>query len=100
MAIVFGQVLKGGIPVSSLQVRLCREFVDGPLSIFGVCGTGIKYQDGTDSYGFFIFSKVEPGAYEVLVILLPNSRIAYQRLTLDIQAGETQNLGSFDIDIP
>ena len=83
-----------------MQVRLCSEIVDGPASIFGVCGTGVKYQDGTDSYGFFIFSKVEPGAYKVLVILLPNSRIAYQRLTLDIQAGQIQNLGTFEIDTP
>lgn len=93
-AIVIGQVLKGGIPASNMQVRLCSVFSNSP---FGVCGGGVKYQATTDKNGFFIFSKVEPGSYEVFVVLLPNSRIIYWTFNIAIKSDETQNFGTFDI---
>jgi len=91
--VVFGQVLKGGLPASNMRVQFCSEYFDTP---YGVC-SGVKYQATTDNNGFFIFNKVEPGGYEVFVVLLPGMRITYWTFNMDITAGETQNFGAFDI---
>lgn len=93
-AVVIGQVLNDGIPASNMRVQLCSVFSFSP---FGVCGSGAKYEGATNNDGFFIFSKVAPGSYEVLVVLLPNSMITYWTFNIDIKVGETENIGSFDI---
>lgn len=92
--VVIGQVLNGGIPASNMRVQLCSIFSFSP---FGVCGSGAKYEGATNNDGFFIFSKVTPGGYEVLVVLLPNSMITYWTFNIDIKAGQTENIGTFDI---
>ena len=92
--VVIGQVLNGGIPASNMRVQLCSIFSFSP---FGVCGSGAKYEGLTNADGFFIFSKVAPGGYEVFVVLLPNSMITYWTFNLDIKPGETKNIGVFDI---
>jgi hypothetical protein len=89
-AIVFGQLLDGGAPASNMRVQLCSIFADSP---YGVCGSGAKYEDATDDKGFFVFDKVEPGTYEVFVVLLPGMRIRYWTFSIDIKAGETQDFG-------
>jgi len=92
-AIIFGQVLQGGTPVSLRQVRLCSKFDRTP---FGICGTGSKYQDFTDTNGFFVLN-VKPGGYEVLVVDLQGSQIMYWQFNIAISAGETLNFGTFDL---
>ena len=92
--IIFGQILKGGIPASSMPVQLCSIYRSSP---YGVCGSEKKYKAITDNNGFFIFSKVEPGSYEVFVVLLQNSRIIYWTFNIAIKSDETQNFGTFDI---
>ena len=89
-AIVFGQLLDGGSPASNMRVQLCGVFANSP---YGVCGSGAKYEDSTDDNGFFVFSKVEPGTYEVFVVLLPGMRVRYWTFSIAIKAGETQNFG-------
>jgi hypothetical protein len=94
-AIVFGQLLKSGIPASTMPVQLCSTYAS---SIYGVCGSGEKYKVITDADGFFIFEKVKPGEYQVLVVLLPNSSVIYWKINIDIKAGETQDWGAFDME--
>jgi hypothetical protein len=93
MAIVFGQILKEGTPAPNMRVQFCSTYIDTP---YGVC-SDVKYQDTTDDNGFFIFSKVEPRRYEVFVVLLPGMRINYWTFNIYIKAGETKDLGAFDI---
>lgn len=93
--IVFGQIRKGALLGSNMPVQLCSEYVS---SIYGVCGSGKKYKVIADNEGFFIFDKVEPGRYKVLVVLLPDSRVIYWKINVDIKAGETQNWGVFDME--
>lgn len=94
-AVVFGQILNGGLPASGVRVQLCKIYSKSP---FGVCGSGVKYEDATDNNGFFIFSKVAPDRYEVFVILLPGMRVRYWTFNININAGDTQNLGAFKMD--
>jgi len=91
--VVFGQVLKGGIPASNMEVRLCGGFVK---TDYGVCDEE-EYKSATDNNGFFIFSKVKPRKYEVFVVLLPGMRIAYWTFDIYIKVGETRNLGVLDM---
>jgi len=91
--VVFGQILKGGMPASNIRVQFCSEYVDSP---YGVC-SGVKYQGTTDNNGFFIFGKVEPSSYEVFVVLLPGMKIRYWTFKTYIEAGEINNFGSFDM---
>lgn len=94
-AIVFGQLLKSGIPAANMPVQLCSTYAS---SIYGVCGSGDKYKVITDADGFFIFEKVKPGEYQVLVVLLPNSSVIYWEINIDIKAGETQDWGAFEME--
>jgi hypothetical protein len=94
-AIVFGQLLKSGTPASNMPVQLCSTYAS---SIYGVCGSGEKYKVITDDEGFFIFGKVKPGEYQVLVVLLPNSSVIYWKINIDIKADETQDWGAFDME--
>ena len=93
--IVFGQILKGGLPAPSMSVQLCSTYRRSPS---GVCGSGEKYKTVTDNNGFFILSKVNPGNYQLLVVLLPGMQVIYWNINIDIKAGETQNFGAFDLE--
>ena len=93
MGVVFGQVLKGGMPASNMRVQFCNQYVN---SDYGVCSGG-KYQGTTDANGYFIFNKVDPTSYEVFVVLLPGMRITYWTFDLNVKAGETLNLGAFEM---
>lgn len=95
MGIVFGQLLKGGIAAPNMPVQLCATYAS---SIYGVCGSGEKYKVISDDKGFFVFDKVAPGTYEVVVVLLPNSQVIYWKINIDVKAGESQNWGAFDMD--
>lgn len=92
--IVVGQVLKGGMPAPKMRVQLCDIYLK---TIYGVCGSGVKYEGVTDDNGFFIFSKVEPETYEVFVVLLPGMRITYWTTNINIKAGEIKNIGAFNL---
>jgi hypothetical protein len=88
-------LLKGGIAAPNMPVQLCATYAS---SIYGVCGSGEKYKVISDDKGFFVFDKVEPGTYEVVVVLLPNSQVIYWKINIDIKAGESQDWGVFDMD--
>ena len=92
-AIIFGQVLQGGSPAPYRVVRLCSVIDNTP---FGICGTGTKYEDLTDTNGFFVFN-VKPGSYEVLVVELQDSQVMYWQFEISVSAGETLNFGTFDL---
>jgi hypothetical protein len=92
--VVIGQVLDGGVPAPGMPVQLCGEFSQ---TAFGVCA-GLKFKVITDENGYFVINKVAPGSYEVLVVLLPDGWINYWSVYFDIQAGETKDIGFFDIN--
>ncbi len=74
--VVLGRVLRTGEPVSYTGIQLCSEFDKyRPYDMFSSPCQGIKYKTETNSDGYYIFSKVQPGGYQGIVVFLPNNRV-------------------------
>lgn len=94
-AIVIGRVVRlNGEGAPNMKVQICSVYANTP---FGVCGTGVKYRVATDENGYFMFSEMVPGKYEVITVLLPNMFINYWLLNVNLKAGEIKVIGPYAI---
>ena len=94
-----GRILRAGEPASYMEVQLCSEFdITMKYTSFGSPCSGEKYKVTTNSDGYYIFSKVQPGGYQAIVILLPTNIVMafYDRTRADIVRVKAGQIMSFD----
>src|SRR5271157_6053332 len=93
---IWGQALHKGQPAANLDnvdVQLCSQF-DTTTNFLFPC-SGMKYRVSLNSYGYYIFSNVQPGGYEGIEFLLPGGWVdmfyrsdATRHYVVSVQVGQ------------